>query len=158
MPDQRVWVADLRIEVPVEKSWLAHQTRVQAFSNEEKKRKVGERLSWLRGRPAFSRALNAVHTSLYSILESENPPMDEQLIQHLEEVVVQVDSYLAPTSAQLIFLTSAPMPANCRDWLEQWWDGASRSAAASELTLHALDFRTLESVSVLEYRRMSRIW
>jgi hypothetical protein len=161
MPEDGVWVADFRVEVPVEKGWLARQTRVNGFANEADQRDVGKRLQWLRGRPAFSRELNAVHTSLFNAfhaLEVDNPDLEERMMQHLEEVVVQVDNHLAPSSAQLVFLTSEPMPSDCREWLEQWRDGVSASAYASGLILHALDFRTLGSVSVLEYRRMSRIW
>jgi hypothetical protein len=102
-----------------------------------------------------------VHTSLFDafeVLAIDDPGLEERLMQHLEEVVVQVDNYLAPRAAQIVFLTLEPMASDCREWLEQWRDGASAVADATGLVLHALDFRTLDSVSVLEYRRMSRIW
>lgn len=161
MPEDGVWVADFRIEVPVEKSWLGRQTCIHGFADEADKRYLGARLSWLRGRPAFSSALNVVQQSLveaFRALEYDNPALEGRLMQHLEEVVVHADSHLAPRFAQLIFLTSAPMPSDCQEWLQEWRDDASVMAAASGLNLHALDFRTLDSVSVLEYRRMTRIW
>jgi hypothetical protein len=161
IPEDGVWVADFRIEIPVEKGWLAAQGRVQGFADEEAKRGVARRLVSQRGRPAFSRELNAVHENLFTALRSldaEQSDLAEKLFDRLEEVVVQVDSHLAPTSAQLVFLTSASLPDDCREWLEQWRDGVAESAAASGLALHALDFRALESVSLLEYRRMTRIW
>ncbi len=161
MPQDGIWVADFRIEIPVEKSWLAQQARVQGFADEESKRGVGRRVAWLRGRPAFSRELNAVHEDLFKTfqqVETDQPDLHEELMDKLEEVVVEVDSYLAPSSVQIVFLTSSLLPRECRERLEQWRDSAAEFAEASGLVLHALDFRTLESVSVLEYRRMERIW
>jgi hypothetical protein len=161
MPEDGVWVVDFRLEVPVEKGWLAEQNRLHGFANEADKRDVGRRVSWLRARPAFSHALNAVHESLFAAfetLDNDNPALAARLTQHLEEVVVLVDSHLEPHAAQLVFLTSSPMPSDCREWLEHWRDAASASADEAGLALHALDFRTLESVTVPEYRRMTRIW
>src|ERR1035441_6952262 len=43
-PEDGVWVADLRLELPVEKSWLANQARIIGFADEEEKRRVGSRL------------------------------------------------------------------------------------------------------------------
>ena len=55
LPVDGSWVADLRIEVPVEKGWLASQERVPAFEDEAAQRAVGDRLALLRRRPAFGR-------------------------------------------------------------------------------------------------------
>lgn len=161
IPEDGVWVADFRIDIPVEKGWLASQARIQGFADEDAKRAVGRRLASQRGRPAFSRELNAVHERLFTALRNlnaEESDLAEKLFDRLEEVVVQVDSHFAPSSAQLVFLTSEPLSDDCREWLEQWRDAVVDSAAAAGLVLHALDFRTLESVSLLEYRRMTRIW
>ncbi len=156
-----VWVADLRIEVPVEKSWLAGQTRVKGFENETEKRIVGRRLAWLRGRPAFSQELNEIQQALFDFLDRmESAELDthETLLDQLEEVVVQVDSYLAPTSVQLVFLTNVPLADDCRRWLSEWRESAVEDASVTGLTFHALDFRTLASVTAEEYRRMTVIW
>jgi hypothetical protein len=161
LPAEGVWVADLRIELPVEKGWLAGQPRIEGFAAEEEKRRVGRRLAWLRGRPAFSQELNAVHQAMFEAidnLESTKPELHEALIGKLEEIIVQVDSYLAPTYAQLVFLTSGVLDDDCRTWLEEWRDSAVPSAQDSGLTLHALDFRMLDSVTATEYRRMTPIW
>lgn len=161
MPVEGVWVADLRIELPVEKSWLASQERIEGFTDEEEKRRVGKRLAWLRGRPAFSRELNAVHQALYEMIDrpqSAQSELHQTLMEQLEEVAVQVDSYLAPTRVQFIFLTNVPMASECRAWFESWRDNLLEEATYSGLELHAFDFRTMESVPITEYRRMSTIW
>jgi hypothetical protein len=161
LPEDGIWVADLRIEVPIEKSWLAGQIRVEGFENETEKRIVGRRLAWLKGRPAFSRELNEIQQSLFDALdgmESAELETHETLLDQLEEVVVQVDSYLAPTSVQLVFLTNVPLADDCRRWLSEWRESSVEEASVTGLTLHALDFRTLTSVTAEEYRRMTVIW
>jgi hypothetical protein len=122
---------------------------------------VGARLAWLRGRPAFARELNAVHESLFEALralETNDTELGNRLLMYLEEVVVQVDDHLAPTAAQFVFLGTGQMPPDCQAWLEEWREGVFDSAEASGLALHALDFRPIDSVSVVEYRTMTRIW
>lgn len=161
LPEDGIWVADLRIEVPIEKSWLAGQIRVEGFDNETEKRIVGRRLAWLKGRPAFSRELNEIQQSLFDALdrmESAELETHETLLDQLEEVIVQVDSYLAPTSVQLVFLTNVPLADDCRRWLSEWRESSVEEASVTGLTLHALDFRTLTSVTAEEYRRMTVIW
>ena len=50
LPGEEFWVADLRIEVPVEKGWLAYQERLDGFGSEEAQSIVGQRVGWLRER------------------------------------------------------------------------------------------------------------
>ena len=161
LPEDGVWVADFRIEVPVEKSWLAGQTRIEGFASETEKRNVGRRLALLRGRPAFSRELNEIQQALFDALDEREPTeqeMHETLLDQLEEVVILVDSYLAPTSVQLVFLTNVPLADDCRLWLSGWREATVEEASVTGLMFHALDFRTLSSVSAEEYRRMTVIW
>ena len=161
LPEEGVWVADLRIEVPVEKSWLAGQTRIEGFTSESEKRKVGRRLAWLKGRPAFSRELNEIQQALFDALDLKVPAEQEihdKLLDQLEEVVVLVDSYLTPTSVQVVFLTNVPLASDCQRWLSEWREGTVEESSVTGLTFHALDFRTLSSVSIEEYRRMTVIW
>jgi hypothetical protein len=160
-PLDGVWVADFRIELPVEKGWLANQDRIEGFANEVDKRRVGRRLAWLRGRPAFSGELNAIHQRLSDLIDDpvqSESKLQETLLEQLEEVAIQVDSYLAPTRVQFVFLTNTPLASECRAWLESWRDDLLPVALDSGLEVHALDFRTLESVPATEYKRMAIIW
>lgn len=161
MPETGVWVVDFRLEVPVEKSWLAGQTRIDVFADPASKRDVGARVAQMRGRPAFSRALNRLHQGLIDKLlglRIIDPELDDRLTSNIEEIAVQVDNELNPTDVQLIFLTSVTMPPDCREWLEEWRDSAALEARAADMTLLGLDFRTVDSIMLLEYRRMTRIW
>ena len=74
-----VWAADLRVEVPVEKGWLASQTRIVGFPDQESRQKLRERLAWIKGRPAFSSGFNSavaipLHVALRELIRSEGGP------------------------------------------------------------------------------------
>jgi hypothetical protein len=155
------WVADLRIEVPVEKGWLARQERVEGFRDEAQKRKVGERLSLLRGRPAFSRELNSLQGDLWEMLEArgaEDGDVRDRLTSAIAEVGIFVDSHLHPTSVQLVFLTDTPIDDDCREWLVEWRNELRPATEEAGISLHAHDVRDLESITAGEYRRMVIIW
>lgn len=54
-----LWVADLRLEVPVEKGWLVGRRPVEAYATEAEYELLAQRLSWKRERPALADALVA---------------------------------------------------------------------------------------------------
>lgn len=47
------WVADLRIEIPLEKSWLVGHTTIESFRDEQGYQVLAERLAAKRDRPAL---------------------------------------------------------------------------------------------------------
>ncbi len=57
------WVADLRIEVPVEKGWLVGRDPRPGFASQHEFQRVAARLASRRGRPALSPQLSAALTA-----------------------------------------------------------------------------------------------
>lgn len=161
LPYEGLWVADLRIEVPVEKTWLAAQIPIQGFANESAKRGLGQRLAWQRSRPAFSTDYWATQRNLEDAIEQlkkEEPATHKALIGVLEEIAVRVDSHIRPTYAQFVFICSAPIPQACRDWFLSWFEAVSASRSASGISLHVPAFKEIQTLTVGEYRSMTRIW
>ena len=52
-----VWAADLRLIIPLEKSWLLAREPIHGFEDEAKRLLIGERLALIHSRPAFDPAL-----------------------------------------------------------------------------------------------------
>lgn len=52
-----VWAADLRLLVPIEKSWLLKQEPIEGFAEEAERLLIGRRLALIYSRPAFDPAL-----------------------------------------------------------------------------------------------------
>jgi hypothetical protein len=145
----------------VEKSWLAQQERIVGFGDEAEKRRVGEKIATLRGRPAFARELSVLLEAvddLFGSVHAEEIPERESVLSAVEEVALFLDSYLHPTSVQIVFLTVAPLDGESLEWLAQWRDGIGTVLADVGVTLQAHDVRDLESCPAGDYRRMVVIW
>lgn len=160
LPGDDPWVADLRIEVPVEKGWLSQQERIEGFGDEARKRAIGEALARVRGRPAFSRPINRLINAVWTLLASEadQPEVCERTAETVEVVGLFLDSYLAPTRAQLIVLTNLALDAEAVEFLRQWNDEQAEILAENGVALQALDSRQMGGVSADEYRRLEIIW
>jgi hypothetical protein len=153
-----LWVADLRIEVPVEKGWLAGQERVDGFGDEVAQREVARRLSWIRCRPAFGRRfvteVQIPLTKFLEDLEKNDEELFTQVVLQVEQVGVLLDSLLDPRRAQLVLLTSAAFTENVRGAFEGWWTERYATATAEGLELAPLDFRHLDDMKASEYLKL----
>jgi hypothetical protein len=84
------YVADFRISFPVEKGWLARQAKVDGFSTEELRQRVGDRLALLSGRPAFAGSFVAtIQGSLTAALRALKQT-DREAFDRLDEAVPEV--------------------------------------------------------------------
>lgn len=153
-------VADFRISFPVEKGWLASQTPIDGFGTEELRERVGERLAYIGGRPAFAGTFVATVQKPLSHalreLRREDPELFAEIDRLVPELGVRLDSRLAPTIAQVVVICERPLQDRERDWWTTWWDERRDAAASVGITLQAIDFRVLdESFSAAEYRSLT---
>ena len=156
-----VWAADLRIEMAVEKGWLAQQERILGFADEMAKRSVGGRIAKLRGRPAFSKELvrdliSNLHSALAAAFD-EDGELDGRS-SDVKEVCIRVDSFLSPHTAFLTVMTDAEPREDVTDWFDRWADSARPALADQEISLQAFEYRAIDDVSVREYQDMTSIW
>jgi hypothetical protein len=156
------YVADFRFSFPVEKGWLARQSRVDGFGTEDLRQRVGDRVALLGGRPAFAGTFVAtVQTPLSRALrelKAANRELFGRLDDHVPELGVRLDSRLAPSTAQVIVICNAALDTEETAWWNQWWDGCREPASKAGISLQALDFRVLdESFSAAEYRQITHL-
>jgi hypothetical protein len=161
LPGENPHVADLRIEVPVEKGWLAQQQRVIGFADEAAKQAVGDRLRLLRGRYAFAREVNQLVSAIWELLDASNDDNDdatEILADAIEEVGLLLDSYLYPTHIQVVFLTTLDLDEKGHDRLEAWRDSVASELQGADITLQRHDVRALAALAAADYRKMAIVW
>jgi hypothetical protein len=155
------WVADFRIEVPVEKGWLATCTKLTGFANEAAQRKVGERIAMLRSRPAFAgRFVSLVQRPLVTALKemkSVDRDLYDRMDTQVEEVAVELDSLFDPHVARITLLVADQVDQDIDEWWRTWWDAANESCSGSGFDLHAFAVRRTSEVTVAEYRRMTTV-
>lgn len=161
VPADGTWAADLRVELAVEKGWLAAQTRIAGFDSEAARSGVGARLAWLRGRPAFSSAFNSeIHTPVFKLIErlGDDPTLCDEMAIRLKEIAVAVDSYLAPSHAQLVFISSASLSEELSEAIRAWHEDLAEAASEVGIVLQAASFRREDELTIADYHRMSALW
>ncbi|KJE76262.1 hypothetical protein [Ferrimicrobium acidiphilum] len=156
------YVADFRISFPVEKGWLVRQARVDGFESEELRQRVGDRLALLSGRPAFAGSfITTIQDPLTQALR-ELKRVDRVEFNRMDEMVPEIgvlmDSRLSPSNVQIVVVSTAPLDGAQMEWWSRWWDRCRQQAAATGITLQALDFKVLdENYSAVEYRRLTHL-
>lgn len=151
LPDG-TWVADLRLEVPIEKSWLVGQDPIEAFRTEDAYELLGERLAAKKNRPAVAtEAVDAVIRPLQNWLQGNAGGREAAKVEQLRLAVGP--SRLQVDRASLLVLTNeSPLPVEEREPWDRWWDRTRPKAAAAGIDLLANQYESLDSLSAREYR------
>ncbi|MFD7696448.1 hypothetical protein [Streptomyces sp. NPDC059805] len=157
-----LWVADLRIEYPVEKSWMANQDRLRGWATEREQQIVGQALARQRQRPAMGRAfidqvLKPLRQHLAELRKNQRELAD-LLDAEISEWAVEVDSRLDPKRLAVVLLSEACTPS---DDVQQWWretvDSLREGALAggAGMTILGPRFERLDELSVSDYRKLT---
>lgn len=152
------WVADLRIELPIEKGWLANQTALRGFNSEPDQLQVGLRIAKIRSRPAFSKQfVESVQKPLAEKLKAmrtDNRQLLGDINEQVEELAIQTDSLLDPKYVQILLITNGELSDNVEQWWRAWWDEASEAAFKAGIRLHQLTIRRDSEIRLSEFKRM----
>jgi hypothetical protein len=113
-----LWVADLRLLLPVEKGWLAARDCIKPFHTDAERLRVGRLLAWLHDRPAFDgRFVKTVQQPLSTALGAlrrEDPAVFDQVYDQVAEIGVSTDRNIAITTAEVVVLCNAPLDVAVR--------------------------------------------
>ncbi len=160
LPDG-VWVADLRLLLPVEKGWLGGRSPIPAFQTEAQRIEVGRRLAWLHDRPAFDgRFVRTVQKPLIDALRAlrrENLEAFDRLSRQVAEVGVSTDQNIEIDTAEILLLCNEQLDSDLRAWAHNWWTSSAEAAAEARLTLLPLRVELLDTLCASEYRRLTRV-
>jgi hypothetical protein len=153
------WVGDLRIEFPIEKSWLVQHEPRSAFSTYEDFAKFSERCGMVRARPAIDstieqavieelkrelRNLRRADRTLFTLFRDE--------VEHLF-IAISGDP-LSPKTVQLVFVSRATFPAELIAVLNAWWERVFGGSGALRFTVLPSRFLALnDSVPIADQRR-----
>lgn len=144
------WVADLRLEVPVEKGWLVGRTPIDAFASEDEYEDLALRLAATRERPALAESvIEAVVRPLQKWLKTKP---GRRAAATVHEVRLHLGgTRLSPTAAGLLVISvSEVLSGPHREAWDQWWDKTA-AATMSGPALLPPDYVTLDSISARKY-------
>lgn len=150
------WVADLRIEVPVEKSWLVQQAPQPAFSEQAQFDRFSDHCGAYRSRRALATsAYDQILTPLNHRLQElrvEDPGVFSAFVARVTDVFAEVaGDTLAPTAIGLVFVSENALPGPVVEALEDWWAG--RVADVDAFVFAPNRFLAFDQVLFAEFRR-----
>jgi hypothetical protein len=124
-----VWAADLRIEMPLEKSVLVGREPIEAFRDEGGYVDFAKALARRRGRPALASIFHEVITTSMRQLKEETSQRRSQARRVRDQVyALRVDiadgTRLDPKAAQLYVVLKGDRDEDTKDWFDEWWDRA----------------------------------
>lgn len=146
------WVADLRIEVPIEKSWLVGREPIESLRAEDDYQVLAERLAAKRDRPALATpVVTTVIRPLTNWLRGNAGMREAAKVDQLRLAVgptrLQVDR------ANLLVLTSdAPLSEADRVPWDRWWNRTRPKAAEAGIDLLGNQYESYDTLSAQVYR------
>ena len=103
------WVADFRLEVPIEKSWLVGKEPIKGFATETDARLVPDALHDLRSRPAWAAVINECVESAMRLqldqLKKGDRELYEMVVREIDKIGARADSMLLPKLVTLAAFT-----------------------------------------------------
>lgn len=146
------WVADLRLEMPVEKSWLAGRDPIPGFRTDEGRRHFARRLSGRLDRPALPSSVHdLVVRSLRRLLDRAGTQLQQALVEAGAEFRLRLDVSAGRASYCQLFVIGrrGRIPQLLIERIESWWSGLSRDEGS--LVLLGCRFGTSDEITMNEY-------
>jgi hypothetical protein len=153
-PEHSVWVADLRLFIPVEKGWLVGCETGPAFTEEWEYDRFADRVASRFARRAFATAI-VDHVIGPTLDLLRGIAADFEGLDPIVEVGLATGrSRLDPTNAQLVFMLDAELPDDLRARIVDWWEPTAEAARAAGIETLMPRFVGLDQLSAAEYRTL----
>lgn len=144
------WVADLRLELPVDKTLLLGKTPMDAFSDEVGYSKLAERLATSRQRaavpqPTIDHIVTPLREHLASVRAAGGSPLDG-----VREVRIASNHYTAPTSVTLFVIADLGASVDASIWMTAV-DAVQPRASANGIALVGPEITTMWEMTAADY-------
>lgn len=154
------WVADLRLQMSLEKSVLAHRDPISAFRTEHEYIRFGEHLARRFGRPALSNDViatvtNPLNRRIQSLSRSVRSLLGESVVELRLETT---PSRLEAASCRLLVITRRrPLPLEVRGLLDSWWEEQQVATSEKGIALLKNKYIPRGRLTDAEYRRSAEL-
>ena len=148
------WVADLRIEVPLEKSWLVGRTPMTGFPGLEEYQQFARRLGQLRARAAIESGVCANLVSDLRTCLATSGSENRDVLDGVSRVMLRVIGERAsPSAVQLVVVPVADLPDEAvRSIFEEWYDDFNKVAFGYGVALLPVSYQA--KLTPDEYERL----
>lgn len=136
------WVADLRLEVPMEKGSLVGRDPIEAFPDEDGYIEFATMLARRRGRPVLADVFNRVLDQTMRSLKQERRAQCRRVRDRVYKLLLAIPegTRSAPIEAQLYVVTDGERDEETIEWFGEWWDRARVVAENEDLKLHPVSW------------------
>jgi hypothetical protein len=151
--EDELWIADLRIEIPLEKSVLVGRTPIEAFPTESGYIAFANFLARRRGRPALASVFHEILSTTTKQLKDEHSSQRRLARQARENVyklmlAIEDGTRLSPMAAKLYVITDGSPSNDTRAWFDLWWNKAGIVAKERGLQLHPTGWLNSQSTDL----------
>ncbi len=151
-----VWAADLRIELPLEKSVLVGREPIDAFPDEQGYIEFAKVLARRRGRPALASIFHELLNVTTKQLKEEGGGRRGQAREVRREIyrlklAIQDGTRLDPRAARLFVVLHSDTTPAVEDWFGEWWDRARRVAENEGLQLLPVTYMDARHIDLALY-------
>jgi hypothetical protein len=138
--EDELWVADVRVEVPLEKSLLVDREPIEAFADEAGYIAFANFLARRRGRPALASVFHELLSATTRTLKNErsaNRSLARRARQNVYKLMLAIEdgTRLEPIAAKLYVITNGMPTEDARAWFDLWWNAARLIAERHGLQL-----------------------
>jgi hypothetical protein len=147
------WVADLRIEFPVEKGWLVGREPIASFNEDAQYEAFAEMLGTLKNRPDIDDRLSQqLVKPLRRWIERMKPAKYTRLMEPVMEVRLGIAGHrLSPDGARLIVISEQKLPQEVQDEWDQKWQVWKETLDSIGISLMATRYSTMDELTAREY-------
>jgi hypothetical protein len=155
----RMWVADLRLTVSLEKGVLVGRERLDPFGGSEEPRiDFAQALGWRRARAALSAGVHVVIADTLKKQRGNNRNAAKAARTCVYKLMLQVqESRLDPRAVRLHVIYQASdecTEQRMREWFEKWWVRANEVAQQQDIELLPTVFHDRTSMDIELYDRL----
>ena len=150
------WVADLRLEVPIEKTVLVGRRPIEGFSDEAGYIDFARRLGRRKERPAVATVLVDAVAKTLKRRKANSSGFKRLLRDYIHSVRLAIDegTRLDPTIARVHFVSKGPLPSEARERLDEWWQKeAYAEAEAGGIKLLPNAYHDSTKMDIEDYER-----
>lgn len=156
------WIADMRIEMALEKSVLVGREPIEAFPAEDDYYRFSDLLARRRGRPALAAVFHdVVNVTMRDVKQQSNAWRSKtrrvRATIYKLKLAIEEGTRTAPVSCRLYVITAGTPTKEAREWFGEWWDRARRVAADNDLELLPNGWMDRSAVDAELYDRLIEV-
>lgn len=157
--DEEVWVADLRLEMSLEKGLLVAREPIESFPQEEDYYRFSDLLARRRGRPALATVFNDIINVTAREVKQQSTAWRGKTRRVRETIyklklAIEEGTRLQPAACKLYVVTRGPSTEEAQEWFGEWWDRARIVAAEQGLELLPIGWMVMSEVDVELYDQL----